>query len=75
VDGLLLRQQAGGLSSMSRQAGSMGWGGLFVGYFPRISRHSWAIVLPIMPSRRARRAAKMIVCTIFNTFFGSLEPI
>lgn len=53
----------------------MGWGGLFVGYFPRISRHSWAIVLPIMPSRRARRTAKMIVCIIFNTFFGSLEPI
>lgn len=47
----------------------MGWGGLFVGYFLRISRHSWAIVLPIMPSRRARRAAKMIVCTIFNTYF------
>lgn len=49
--------------------------GKVVGYFPRISRHSWAIVLPIMPSRRARRTAKMIVCTIFNTFFGSLEPI
>ncbi len=49
--------------------------GKVVGYFPRISRHSWAIVLPIMPSRRARRTAKMIVCTIFNTFFGSLELI
>lgn len=43
--------------------------GNVVDYFPRISRHSWAIVLPIMPSRRARRAAKMIVCTIVNTFF------
>lgn len=52
----------------------MGWGGLFVGYFPRISRHSWAIVLPIIPSRRARRAAKMIVCIILTQFLNFIEP-